>query len=510
MKSYLFSIILLLTLFGCTNIPKNSFNCEDGSIVSDISLCPKIAQEYVCPNGTVVSEESLCQPAKNDEKTQDTQIEIEGFLDYENPELGIKIKYPQEWTLKENHSVSTVTFYSSQPETAKVSVGVGTRSQLMNFARSAEDFAQLMTVNLYYSNPLTEIIDKNSIKIGNNDAYQITHQQKDGSKKVLDTILLSDDKAFVITYEAEKEKFDEYLPQIQQMINNFDFFKDQNETKILKCLNGTIMESLNECLDEKEELFIIGKANDFALEISEIEPGFVLEKPAQTYNLGNIQESATSYAPEGYDYLETLEQKYRLVQITYMAYGANLEESIKVLENLVNFDKDQYEIVEENFVGDVSKLFKNGKNFTLQFREKNVLTELMVLTKNQEESVTIEKLKEYAKTVYDKIGKAERVKPVSTDIVESIFGTCQNNNTCSQDLFCNNSSFCSMTENGVVCSQEGDQTCHRLCLIDKDCQKLCEGKLDCDKYIAQCNGAINIWSGDTVSAMQTCLVFEKN
>ena len=68
-------------------------------------------------------------------------------------------------------------------------------------------------------------IVNNSINIGNTTAQQIEFTIKDllhnSYYKVMEVVLLKDNKAYIITYVSPQSEYDQDLPNIQTMVNSF-------------------------------------------------------------------------------------------------------------------------------------------------------------------------------------------------------------------------------------------------------------------------------------------------
>lgn len=269
---------------------------------------------------------------------------------------------------------------------------------------------------------------------------------------------------------------------------------------------------------EDQESLIVADPTEFALNIFDVEQGHTIISP----NFGNLTQRDDSllslviaYWPiDQKDVTKPLGEEYALTQNVKIAFDEDLNQAIARLGGPSESEEESSRVIEENFVVDAFKISKEGtgeywKSFDLEFRVKNVLVNISLRTQTLADDIAIEKLKRYAKIVYDKITKATLAKPLPSGETESVFGTCEKDNTCKEELFCNKSQFCSPTMNGVFCSDEGDEKCYKQCTTDQDCQDLCNGKIDCTKYLTKCLGTINLWSGDTVWPNPICVIFKK-
>jgi serine/threonine-protein kinase len=151
-------------------------------------------------------------------------------LTYNDPNSGIKIKYPKNWTkdVKANAILGTEVRFFSPKE------GDGDKFQ-ENLSVEIQDLsAQPVTEQQYTkearkqiyqfvpnANIITELKDQ---KIGNISGYQVVYTGRDGGQKLqrMQMWAVRNNKAYVITYEAEVEKYVNFLPVAQKMIDSFE------------------------------------------------------------------------------------------------------------------------------------------------------------------------------------------------------------------------------------------------------------------------------------------------
>jgi eukaryotic-like serine/threonine-protein kinase len=70
-----------------------------------------------------------------------------------------------------------------------------------------------------------ELIELNATTIsGNNPAYKVvyTNREEEDEHKTMQVLSIKEDKAYLLTYIAEKRKYLDYLPIIERMINSFE------------------------------------------------------------------------------------------------------------------------------------------------------------------------------------------------------------------------------------------------------------------------------------------------
>ncbi|MDX1373039.1 MAG: PsbP-related protein, partial [Nitrososphaeraceae archaeon] len=169
-------------------------------------------------------------------------IASENFLPYENSVFGIKIDYPDNWSVRTypydltlNNTV--VGFYSPSK----------TASQLGNISGVSGLFVPYLDVFVFSSknNTLERIIDEkikriqNStfysisqsepyMLIGNQSAYTLIYSTTVGKEELFKKIqvyTIFDGKVYLITFTSQDALFSDYLPVAKKMIDSFQVRK---------------------------------------------------------------------------------------------------------------------------------------------------------------------------------------------------------------------------------------------------------------------------------------------
>lgn len=165
------------------------------------------------------------------------------FLEYENPKLGWKIKYPSNWLVEEqNEKVDVVT---GMLEPTDASVRFGPQNSTMGTyltisIQNLDSFLKNISLNEYAKSEIQElegntpvaveitpfkIVEKGLTTISNNktSAYKVVYSDIVTGKSKGTTIwALNDNKVYDITYFVEDEVFPTYLPIIERMIDSFE------------------------------------------------------------------------------------------------------------------------------------------------------------------------------------------------------------------------------------------------------------------------------------------------
>jgi S1-C subfamily serine protease len=157
------------------------------------------------------------------------------ILTYQNSAFGIRIQYPANWTKDEqdfdpNDGVTDIVVFSSPLENRldRYSENLGiSMDRLSNQDMTLEEYITSLITD--YNETLTDfnLIESNtSTTLGGEDnnrpAYRLlyTDKEDDANYKTMEIGTIIGDRVFFINYVAEEEKYSNYLPNIQMMINS--------------------------------------------------------------------------------------------------------------------------------------------------------------------------------------------------------------------------------------------------------------------------------------------------
>lgn len=158
------------------------------------------------------------------------------FPQYENPDYNIALQYPSDWIRSEENLAQYQVVRFSAPEVeqqetslstiiftpAEVTVAVIPVSSPQNM--TIEQFSNKLIQDIYPSSQEYRIINSSKTTFaGSNQAQNILMYEytPERSSKVMRTIAILNDTAYMIKYSAEPGLFDDYLPAAQEMINSF-------------------------------------------------------------------------------------------------------------------------------------------------------------------------------------------------------------------------------------------------------------------------------------------------
>jgi hypothetical protein len=150
------------------------------------------------------------------------------FKLYENTKLKLSIQYPSTWQ-KEERLNDFVTFLSPIVDSShyKSPAGLGISSL------SVSNVSLNTIVNIHLKNMTNNLKDfqliesSDTILADNRLAKKIifTAMDDEEKKQALQLITKNNDKVYLITYKAYVDKYEQYFPIIQKMLNSLVFFK---------------------------------------------------------------------------------------------------------------------------------------------------------------------------------------------------------------------------------------------------------------------------------------------
>ncbi|KOP28260.1 serine/threonine protein kinase [Hapalosiphon sp. MRB220] len=152
----------------------------------------------------------------------------EKFIPYENTEYQIKIKYPESWQLQiKDIYVAGVTELATiispkQNDTDRFQEKINI--DIEEFSGTLADSKQLFIDEIKNTLPDAQIINTSSTTLAFKQANQIIYTGKDGDieLKNLQIWTLKGNKAYVITYTAAIDDYEQFINTAKEMINSFE------------------------------------------------------------------------------------------------------------------------------------------------------------------------------------------------------------------------------------------------------------------------------------------------
>jgi len=148
----------------------------------------------------------------------------EQFLTYENTELGISIQYPSNW--EKLVSLDNFVTFTAPPETDTriYPAALGLKVQELSSQNiPLQEITKVQMSDLKKSNPDLKVLESTSTIIADKPAHKVVFSATDNNqveRKAMQLWTVIDDKAILITYKAQPDKYSSYLPTIEKMINS--------------------------------------------------------------------------------------------------------------------------------------------------------------------------------------------------------------------------------------------------------------------------------------------------
>jgi hypothetical protein len=149
----------------------------------------------------------------------------EQFLTYEDLTTGISIQFPSNWEKSVNLD-NFVTFRAPpETDTRIYPAALGLKIQeLASKSVLLQEVTKVQISELKKSNPNLEFSESTSTTLAGKPAYRVVFTATDNNqveRKAMQIWTIIDNKAFLITYKAQPDKYSTYLPTIERMIGSF-------------------------------------------------------------------------------------------------------------------------------------------------------------------------------------------------------------------------------------------------------------------------------------------------
>lgn len=150
------------------------------------------------------------------------------FKLYENTQLKLSIQYPSTWQ-KEERLNDFVTFLSPIVDSSdyKSPAGLGVSSLTVSNV-SLNTIVNIHLKNMTNNLKDFQLIESSDTVLGDNRLAKkiiFTAMDNEEKKQALQLITKNNDKVYLITYKAYVDKYEQYFPIIQKMLNSLVFFK---------------------------------------------------------------------------------------------------------------------------------------------------------------------------------------------------------------------------------------------------------------------------------------------
>ena len=149
----------------------------------------------------------------------------EQFLTYEDITTGISIQFPSNWEKSVNLD-NFITFRAPpETDTRIYPAALGLKIQeLASKSVLLQEVTKVQISELKKSNPNLEFSESTSSTLAGKPAYRVVFTATDNNqveRKAMQIWTIIDNKAILITYKAQPDKYSTYLPTIERMIGSF-------------------------------------------------------------------------------------------------------------------------------------------------------------------------------------------------------------------------------------------------------------------------------------------------
>ena len=150
------------------------------------------------------------------------------LVSYDNTAQGIKIKYPDNWTKQEESNAITkevVQFISpkeSEGDNFQERLIVTVEPTTNN--KTLDEYTKLSKQEILKFDKNAKIAQEGESTLAGKSGYRVVYTTKEGNQefKKLNVWTMKNDKAYLITYEAEAGKYDQFLPVVEKMIKSLE------------------------------------------------------------------------------------------------------------------------------------------------------------------------------------------------------------------------------------------------------------------------------------------------
>ena len=150
------------------------------------------------------------------------------FLTYDDIITGFSIKYPPDWE-RAQHLDKSVTFLApreSNSDTNPAGLGIMVIEVESNKTLASITQNQLNTLKILY--PDIQILESMETIFLGHPSHMIIFTATDNTqsmRKAMQIWFKEDNKAFLMTYKSDNQRYSKYLPIIDRMLNSFYTYK---------------------------------------------------------------------------------------------------------------------------------------------------------------------------------------------------------------------------------------------------------------------------------------------
>ncbi|MCC0179259.1 protein kinase [Waterburya agarophytonicola K14] len=141
------------------------------------------------------------------------------------PQKGkIKLLYPNDWKVQREPITNELGKFISPKEDDNDTFQESLIVSVESYDLPLEEFTE-KTLQQINQNITKDVLNSESITLNDQPAERVVYQRQTNNKtlKVMQSWTLIDDRAYVVTYTAEEDKFNKFEPTIAKMIDSLEF-----------------------------------------------------------------------------------------------------------------------------------------------------------------------------------------------------------------------------------------------------------------------------------------------
>lgn len=161
---------------------------------------------------------------------QDSLSQLGNKLEiYQNQDFGFKIAYPFSWQEAENigSDIANVIFVSPlESNDDKFNERLAVRVSHVHSSTTLGTFSDTYISNIR-NNPNSEVISTTESTISGSPAEKLIYTLRQGEKQfgILEQWTIKNSKVYQISFYGELEKYQTYLPNVEELINSFEIYQ---------------------------------------------------------------------------------------------------------------------------------------------------------------------------------------------------------------------------------------------------------------------------------------------
>ncbi len=146
------------------------------------------------------------------------------YHEFTSPEYNFSIKYPSDWQMVKPEQGAVVVFLSPKEndlDTFQANVNVVVQD-LSAQSMTLEQYAKLALDQLTGTFKDVDVVENAPTTVGKLSGHKLVYAaQGESPLKIMTVMVLQDDVAYSIFFTSEFNKFDQYVAQINDVVNSF-------------------------------------------------------------------------------------------------------------------------------------------------------------------------------------------------------------------------------------------------------------------------------------------------